>query len=324
MRHALRLLLLTLLFLSGHQELCASLPKNRVGSFFPLAADSRPGVALRVPALRLDSAGSSASYTWDANGNRATRAAGGATDTYSFDGENRLISLAKNTTGPLSTLNHQLSPRHHGLLTKPRISTTPGTYAYAYDYRARRVSRTESGTTTQIAFSGGTSVQEYFQSTQVDTILFAQYIRGSDWGGGVGGILYSVRNGAPSFAHYNRRGDVISHTDQAGTATWTASYEAGGTRTAEAGTTQDRQKANTKEEDPTGLLNEGMRYRDLETDTFITADPAGFVDGPNLYCYVRQNPWTKFDPEGLFDWGAMGGYLANNALGANIIAPRFD
>src|SRR6266705_3272085 len=24
-----------------------------------------------------------------------------------------------------------------------------------------------------------------------------------------------------------------------------------------------------------------------------------FVDGPNLYCYVRQNPWTKFDPEGL-------------------------
>ena len=25
----------------------------------------------------------------------------------------------------------------------------------------------------------------------------------------------------------------------------------------------------------------------------------GFVDGPNLYSYVRCNPWTKFDPEGL-------------------------
>ena len=23
------------------------------------------------------------------------------------------------------------------------------------------------------------------------------------------------------------------------------------------------------------------------------------VDGPNLYAYVNQNPWTKFDPEGL-------------------------
>jgi RHS repeat-associated protein len=52
---------------------------------------------------------------------------------------------------------------------------------------------------------------------------------------------------------------------------------------------------------PTGLLNEGFRYRDLETGTFITRDPAGFVDGPNLYTYVVQNPWTKFDPLGLDD-----------------------
>jgi hypothetical protein len=42
-----------------------------------------------------------------------------------------------------------------------------------------------------------------------------------------------------------------------------------------------------------------MAYRDLETGTFLTRDPAGFVDGPNLYAYVNQNPWTAFDPEGL-------------------------
>lgn len=42
-----------------------------------------------------------------------------------------------------------------------------------------------------------------------------------------------------------------------------------------------------------------LAYRDLETGTFLTRDPAGFVDGPNLYAYVNQNPWTKFDPEGL-------------------------
>jgi RHS repeat-associated protein len=65
------------------------------------------------------------------------------------------------------------------------------------------------------------------------------------------------------------------------------------------GATQDRQKANTKEQDPTGLLNEGFRYRDPVTGTFITRDPLGFIDGPNMYTYVRQNPWTHFDPEGL-------------------------
>ena len=48
------------------------------------------------------------------------------------------------------------------------------------------------------------------------------------------------------------------------------------------------------------VLFEGFRYRCLETGVFITRDPLGFVDGPNLYTYVLQNPWTYFDPEGLF------------------------
>jgi RHS repeat-associated protein len=55
------------------------------------------------------------------------------------------------------------------------------------------------------------------------------------------------------------------------------------------------------EQDPTGLLNEGFRYRDPSTGTFLTRDPLGFKAGPNMYTYVRQNPWTHFDPEGLDD-----------------------
>jgi RHS repeat-associated protein len=57
--------------------------------------------------------------------------------------------------------------------------------------------------------------------------------------------------------------------------------------------------ANTKEEDQTGLLNEGFRYRDLEAGVWLTRDPAGFVDGPNVYTYVKQNPWSAFDAHGL-------------------------
>ncbi|MGJ8660894.1 MAG: RHS repeat-associated core domain-containing protein, partial [Bacteroidota bacterium] len=90
-------------------------------------------------------------------------------------------------------------------------------------------------------------------------------------------------------------------------------YEAFGTRTEEDGTNVERQKANTKDEDPWGGLNEGMRYRDLEFGIFITRDPMGFVDGPNVYTYVRQNPWSAFDPLGLarkdadgFEWKGKG------------------
>ena len=223
--------------------------------------------------------GRNVALTYDANGNRATRVVTGGTDagsdSYSYDYENRLIGLTKGT------------------------GTGSGTYAYAYDYRTRRVVRDESnagGVQTTVVFSGGVSVQEYVNSSTYPAV---EYVRGSDYGGGVGGILYTLRGAEASFTHENRRGDVIAKTNGSGVLTYQASYEAFGTRTQEQGSTQDRQKANTKEEDPTGLLNEGFRYRDLETGVFITKDPLGDVDGPNLYTYVKQNPWTAFDPEGL-------------------------
>lgn len=61
---------------------------------------------------------------------------------------------------------------------------------------------------------------------------------------------------------------------------------------------------------PTGHL---LAYRDLETGTFLSRDPAGMVDGPNFYAYVRQNPWTHFDPEGLYiDEDGPGTGMAEN------------
>ncbi len=42
-----------------------------------------------------------------------------------------------------------------------------------------------------------------------------------------------------------------------------------------------------------------MRYRDLETGTYLTRDPIGYGDGPNIYCYVHCNPITQFDAFGL-------------------------
>ena len=186
-------------------------------------------------------------------------------------------------------------------------------YGYSYDYRIRRVGTraTENGQAkhTAILFSGGLSTAEY-ESTALQTDLSeaetvgVQYVRGPDMGGGVGGLLYSVRSetsGGQKIRYNlsNGRGDIVAQSDGNATLTWTASYEAYGKRPAETGTNEDKQRANSKDEDPTGLLNEGFRYRDLETGVWMSRDPAGFVDGPNLYAYVKQNPWTSFDPLGL-------------------------
>jgi RHS repeat-associated protein len=224
----------------------------------------------------------SVTLTYDADGNRSGRTVSGGsdngTDSYGYDFENRLIQLVKGTTG------------------------SAGTYNYTYDYRTRRIVRDESnagGVVTDLVFSGGTSVQEY-DTGGTGSALSVEYIRGSDYGGGVGGILYTLRGGTPSYTHENKRGDVVAKTDGSGNLTFQTQYEAFGKQVATSGSTLDRQKSNSKDTDPTGLVDEGFRYRDLDTGMFISRDPAGFVDGPNLYTYVIQNPWTSFDPEGLF------------------------
>ncbi len=226
---------------------------------------------------QLVSATTGETYGYDLNGNRTSLTKAGQTDIYVYDYENRLVQLQKNVPG---------------------ADVVTGAYAYVYDYRTRRVERSEVGVATKIVFSGGTSVREYTVPPPSGPPV-VEYVRGSDYGGGVGGIVYTLRGGTPSFTHYNARGDVVAKVDALGALTWQAAYEAFGKRTQESGSTADRQKANTKDEDPTGLLNEGFRYRDLATGTFITRDPLGFVDGPNMYAYVVQNPWSKFDPEGL-------------------------
>ena len=37
----------------------------------------------------------------------------------------------------------------------------------------------------------------------------------------------------------------------------------------------------------------------VSSSHWLCHDAAGFENGPNLYAYVKENPWTAFDPDGL-------------------------
>ncbi|MGK0183549.1 MAG: RHS repeat-associated protein, partial [Halioglobus sp.] len=52
-------------------------------------------------------------------------------------------------------------------------------------------------------------------------------------------------------------------------------------------------------DEETGLIFFGLRYYMPETGRWITRDPAGFADGPNLYAYVHGNPLKFCDLYGL-------------------------
>ena len=56
----------------------------------------------------------------------------------------------------------------------------------------------------------------------------------------------------------------------------------------------------SKRYDPeTGFILYGLRYYSPLLGRWITPDPAGFMDGPNLYAYVRNNPLIYTDLYGL-------------------------
>ena len=183
------------------------------------------------------------SYAYDAAGNRTAKRENGVDrQTYEWDHQNRL----------------------KGVWTQGQEAAS-----YGYDYRMRRTGIKQGTEHTRMVYSGGTSVAEFAaaSTSSVTASLglmsagqspVVEYVRGPDQGGGVGGMLYSLRgsvggNGGGGsgstikFSHSNGRGDVVAQTGASGSLTWAASYEAFGKRPVEVGTNLDRQRANTKE-----------------------------------------------------------------------------
>ena len=54
-----------------------------------------------------------------------------------------------------------------------------------------------------------------------------------------------------------------------------------------------------EKDEETGLYYHGARYYASWLGRWTAADPAGMVDGPNLYAYVRGNPVRLHDPSGM-------------------------
>jgi len=77
--------------------------------------------------------------------------------------------------------------------------------------------------------------------------------------------------------------------------------------------------ASKRYDEETGFIYFGRRYYSPALGRWITADPQGFDDGPNLYAYVHNCPMTGYDLYGLlsmregisnirhFAWGAVEG-----------------
>jgi RHS repeat-associated protein len=55
-------------------------------------------------------------------------------------------------------------------------------------------------------------------------------------------------------------------------------------------------------DEETGLYHNGARYYAAWLGRWTSPDPAGLIDGTNVYAYSRNNPLTLSDPTGLWGW----------------------
>jgi len=134
--------------------------------------------------------------------------------------------------------------------------------------------------------------------------VLKEYIRGLDLGGGIGGIIYQKKGSDYYYYHYNHKGDVVALTD--GSAKLAAYYEYDAW--ANTMTTRIRVKKtgvenpyrySTKEwDEKSGLYYFGARYYSPEIARWTQRDPAGIVDGLNLYASLSNSP-----PNVLDRWG---------------------
>jgi RHS repeat-associated protein len=243
--------------------------------------------------------GGSASYTWDANGNRLTQTSGGQTATYAYDDADQLTGVSgsinvtysydangnRTAAGP-DTFAYDWSDR----LEEAMVGGT--TIGYAYDGDDRRVSRTEGGVTADVLWDREGGLPTVVEDDQ------AAYVHGPS------GLVEEVATGGSrTYALRDGLGSVRGRTDASGAVVGTSDYDVWGNPRGASGAGGTYGWVGEPVDADTGLVH--LRARDYSpaTGRFAGTDPVS-PNGPgtqgfNAYAYALNNPATLTDPTGL-------------------------
>ncbi|MCX6033149.1 MAG: right-handed parallel beta-helix repeat-containing protein [Chloroflexi bacterium] len=231
---------------------------------------SRNGVTYTYNAGdQLVSASDGSSFTYDNNGNLRTRTQGGATTTYTWDSNDRLV----------------------------RVDLPNGSYvAYTYDSMDNRVSRRGSdGSMTYYVYDGLDVVQEVNTAGAV----LANYVYD-----GLDHPLSMSRGGITTYFVYDGQGNVTALVNTAGAVVASYRYDPWGNTLSVGGsqpTLVNPFRFSGREWDAeTGLYYFRARYYDPGVGRFVSTDPAALLPGISTYAYVGNNPVGRSDPLGLY------------------------
>jgi len=230
-----------------------------------VAADGSGNV--RTDTYEVDVEGTRADFQYDANGNLIERAEGPTIWNYEWNGENQLTRVFRDGVEVAR---------------------------FAYDPLGRRVQKTTALAATSYTYDETRILQE--ASVPGDTV---RYVHGPE----IDEPLAADRSGELTFYHLDARGSVVSTTNASGERTSSRRYDAFGNP--EEDIPSGYAYTGREWDAETGLYYYRARYYDPRTGRFVSEDPIGFGDGPNLYAYVAGDPVNRRDPSGTSWWNDM-------------------
>ncbi|HVG08307.1 MAG TPA: fibronectin type III domain-containing protein [Thermoanaerobaculia bacterium] len=248
------------------------------------------------------------SYTYDAVGNRLTQTDSGGTLTYTYDGNDRLLSagadvftydangntLSHNADGILSTYEWDFEDR---LIA---AQTPAGSLAYEYDADGLRVGRSLNGAVTRFLLDKNRPFAEVLEERDGAGLIQATYVHGND-------LISQSRGGELSFYHVDGVGSTRALTDISGSVTDTYTFEAFGEQLGSTGNTVNFHLFTGEQLDADlGLYYLRARHLDTSTGRFVSVDPVeGVAEQPQTlarYAYALNDPIDLTDPSGEFEF----------------------
>ncbi len=199
--------------------------------------------------------------------------------------------------------NHKTIYKYDALDRLVQVDLSDSKYLYTYDSFNRRLSKTKASTS-------GDVIEKinylYIGQNEVGAIkndtLTEIRILGVGKGAEIGAAVALELNGKTFVPIHDHNGNVIQINDTDNNILESYRYSAFGTLQIyrEGNNIYNPWTFSSKRlDEETGFINFGRRYYDAITGTWITPDPLGFDEGPNLYAYVNNSPLSHFDLYGL-------------------------
>jgi RHS repeat-associated protein len=219
-----------------------------------------------------------ATYTYDPNGNMATKVDATGSWTYEWNAENQLTRVLNNGT---EVARYAYDPLGRRVEKVVGGGMSPSTGVTTSLYDGEDILRQTSGTTTTT----------YIHGPGIDEPLASENA-----------------SGVRTYLHADGLGSIVKTTNSSGAAVSTFKYNAFGAL--ESGAPAPYAFTGREWEAESGLYYYRSRYYDPRIGRFLSEDPLQWRLTLNLYAYVRNNPVRWIDPFGLKEEEA-GGFLHN-------------